>query len=165
MLYKEFVKENYAKVKHLPANERMGAIAQMWRKYKSGNSVKSKGAGIFQDIGSKLDDMDLLNEDGGKMKMKRSPAKRGRKAKKSTKGSGLIDGLVSSIFGGELPAQSHMARAFDVPFTTNGTIDAPRTSGSGFFDDFMSGLSHGLSVVPQALDTATKLAPYLPLVM
>ncbi len=56
MNYRQYVKENYDRVRHLPQKERMSALAKLWHAHKTG----AKGAGLFGDIGSAADSIGSL---------------------------------------------------------------------------------------------------------
>jgi len=115
MKYTEFIKENYAKVKHLPQKERFAKLAQMWHASKGKGS---KGAGLFSDIahgvGSaaemfglglpKLEKKKRMSkkEKGGMLSAGGLPEKRMRKSKGGVLTAGGLDtgaGFLSSTLG------------------------------------------------------------------
>ena len=81
MLYREFVKANYDKVRHLPPKQRMTAIAQLWRASKSGSGGAVAGGRV-----------------------------RARKTTSKSHGSGFLSGMLDSI-GLGVPTHKRVRRA------------------------------------------------------
>jgi len=97
--YQKFVRDNMGKFKHLPAKDRMKAVANLYRRggEMTAAGLDEKGGSIFGDIIPFGNELGLgLDEKGGKMKRGRGRPRRG-----GSLTAGDLDGagLLSSLTG------------------------------------------------------------------
>lgn len=95
MQYRQFVKENYDRVRHLPVKQRMAAIAKLWHAHKTG----AKGAGLFGDIGNAVDGIGSLFGLGLEKQKKSKGRGRPRKTKEHTQGAGIFSDIGNAVDG------------------------------------------------------------------
>jgi len=178
ILYKDFVKENYEKVRHLSPKQRLSEIAKLWRektgksKMAKGKKADAEGAGIFSDI---------LGGIGLGMPAK----KRGRKPKGKgivggdAEGAGIFSGLLGSIGLGmpEAVKAKHYKKmcSLEKKMHSKGKLSPKEhhklkvyhtLHGQGFFDSLWSGIRKGVgavtSIVPKAINTIGSIAQVVP---